>query len=201
LNYTPTKGKPVESDSFFYQLFQQLPRTFFELLGLSAMHAKSYRFASVELKKAFRIDGLFVPKKRRLPIYFVEVQFQRLPTFYANLFAKVFSYLEENDPTQEWIAVAIFPTRKEEPKKLGPYDDLLKSPRVKRVYLQDVTNIVDPPIGLGLLKLLFATETEAEALAPEVARQAELELADSELSLKVVELVERLLILRFPQYG
>jgi hypothetical protein len=36
----------------------------------------------------------------------VEVQFQRLPKFYANLIAKVFCYLDENDPTQEWVAVA-----------------------------------------------------------------------------------------------
>ena len=91
----------METDSFFYQLFQQLPQTLFELLDLPAVRAKSYRFDSVELKKSFRIDGLFVPNKRTLPLYFVEVQFQRLQTFYANLFAKVFCYLEENDPKQE----------------------------------------------------------------------------------------------------
>src|ERR1043166_9117673 len=102
---------PMESDSFFYQLFQNLPQTLFELLGLPASRAKAYRFDSVELKKSFRIDGLFVPKRRSLPLYFVEVQFQRRPNYYANLFAKVFTYLNENDPRQEWVAVAIFPSR------------------------------------------------------------------------------------------
>src|SRR5437879_10177668 len=103
----------METDSFFYRLFNDLPQTLFELIGLPAARAKAYRFDSVELKKAFRIDGLFVPKKRTLPVYFAEVQFQRRQKFYANLFAKVFSYLDENDPKQEWVAVAIFPTRKE----------------------------------------------------------------------------------------
>ncbi len=83
----------METDSLFYQLFQQLPQTLFELLELPAVRATGYQFKSVELKKALRIDGLFVPKKPRLPIYMVEVQFQRVATFYANLFAKVFSYL------------------------------------------------------------------------------------------------------------
>jgi Protein of unknown function (DUF2887) len=33
----------------------------------------------VELKKALRIDGLYKPNKRTLPLYFIEVQFQRAP--------------------------------------------------------------------------------------------------------------------------
>src|SRR5271166_5247409 len=127
----------METDAFFYQLFNKLPQTLFELIDLPAARAKAYRFDSVEVKKAFRIDGLFVPKRATLPLYFVEVQFQRVQTFYANLIAKVFSYLEENDPKQEWVAVAIFRSRKEEPKHLGPYEDLLQSKRVKRIYLDE----------------------------------------------------------------
>src|SRR4051812_21259391 len=105
----------MESDAFFYRLFKQLPQTFFELLHLPARSVEAYRFDSVELKKAYRIDGLFLPKRARLPVYFAEVQFQRLEPFYANLFAKVFYYLEENDPKQDWVAAAIFASRKEEP--------------------------------------------------------------------------------------
>src|ERR1700730_11631339 len=113
----------METDAFFCQLFKQLPETLFELIDLPAARAKSYRFDSVELKKAFRIDGLFVPKRATLPLYFVEVQFQRLAKFYANLFAKVFCYLEENDPKQEWFAVAIFPSRAEDLQDAGRYGD------------------------------------------------------------------------------
>jgi Protein of unknown function (DUF2887) len=39
----------MESDSFFYQLFKELPQTLFDLLGLPATQAESYRFDSVEL--------------------------------------------------------------------------------------------------------------------------------------------------------
>ena len=67
----------METDSFFCQLFKQMPQTLFELLGLPAERARAYRFDSVEVKKSFRIDGLFLPRKASLPLYFVEVQFRR----------------------------------------------------------------------------------------------------------------------------
>lgn len=190
----------METDSFFYRLFSQLPQTFFELLGLPATRAKAYRFHSVELKKAFRIDGLFVPARRKLPLYFVEVQFHRKPNFYANLFAKVFSYLEENDAGQEWVAVAIFPTRAEEPKRLGPYAELLDSQRVRRIYLEDIALSADDlPLGLRVLQLLFASLARAEELAPRIIEEANVEWGHGELTAKVVELVERMLLLRFPE--
>jgi predicted transposase/invertase (TIGR01784 family) len=145
----------METDSFFCRLFKQLPQTLFELLELPAKRARAYRFDSVELKKALRIDGLFVPRRTTLPLYFVEVQFQRMPTFYANLFAKVFCYLEENEPKQEWVAVAIFPSRHEEPKPIGPYEDLLKGDRVKRVYLDELAaSRTPPPVSVGIIQLL-----------------------------------------------
>ena len=98
----------MESDSFFWQLLAKLPETLFALLGLPASRAAEYRFESVEVKKSYRLDGLFIPSKSTLPIYVVEVQFQRNRKFYANLFAKVFSYLEVNDPNQDWRALALF---------------------------------------------------------------------------------------------
>jgi predicted transposase/invertase (TIGR01784 family) len=191
----------METDAFFCQLFKQLPQTLFHLIDLPAARAKSYRFDSVELKKSFRIDGLFLPKRSTLPLYFVEVQFQRVQTFYANLFAKVFCYLHENDPKQDWVAVAIFASRAEEPKYLGPYEDLLRSKRVKRIYLDELATFKNPPVGLGVLQLLFAPMSEVENLAPRVVRKAKLEMPDGDLQAKVVELVEELLISRFPQLG
>lgn len=189
----------METDAFFYQLFNQLPQTLFELLGLPTAQVKAYRFDSVELKKAFRIDGLFVPKSRKLPVYFIEVQFQRSPKIYANLFAKVFCYLEENDPMQEWVAVAIFPTHHEDVKDPGPYADLLKSKRVRRIYLEDFAKVDDPPVGLAVLQLLFSSLKDAQKLAPRIVQKARRE-TDADLQAKVVELLERVLLVRFPEF-
>ena len=81
----------METDSFFWQLLKQLPETLFALLGLPTAEAAHYRIDSDEIKKSYRLDGLFVPTGSDLPVYFVEVQFRRARRFYANLFAKVFS--------------------------------------------------------------------------------------------------------------
>src|SRR5271168_802264 len=113
----------METDSFFYQLLKRLPETLFALLDQPLTHVADYRFDALEVKKSYRLDGLFVPTRSDLPVVFVEVQFRRARRFYANLFAKVFSFLEANDPGQEWLAVAIFPNRSAEPKEQGPYED------------------------------------------------------------------------------
>jgi predicted transposase/invertase (TIGR01784 family) len=189
----------METDSFFCHLLKQLPETLFELLDLPPERALAYRFDSVEVKKSFRIDGIFLPNENILPVMLVEVQFQPLATFYANLFGKVFWYLEENDPGQEWIAVAIFGSRSVEPSQLGPYEDLLRSPRVKRIYLDEVAMPTDPPLGLGLLQLVSAPENEMKELVSRVVFKAEHEFADSEMGRKAVELMKELLLRRFTQ--
>src|SRR5258707_497329 len=95
----------MESDSFFYQFLKELPETLFELIGEPPSRVAHYQFSALELKKSYRLDGIFVPNRADLPVYFVEVQFQRAKGFYANLFSKVCTYLHENDPEQEWVAV------------------------------------------------------------------------------------------------
>jgi predicted transposase/invertase (TIGR01784 family) len=189
----------METDAFFCQLFKQLPQTLFELLGLPPAQARAYRFDAVEVKKSLRIDGLFLPRKAHLPLYFVEVQFQPLPSFYANLFAKVFCYLEENDPGQDWLAVAVFRSRTVEPKALGPYEALLNSPRVRRIYLDEHPMPADPPVGLGLLQLVTAPVEQARELVRRLVARAGHDIADSVRKARVIELLEELLLRRFAQ--
>ena len=191
----------METDTFFYQLFKQLPQAVFEAVGLPAQRARAYRFESVELKKSLRIDGLFIPNKSSLPLLFAEVQFQRLEKFYANLFAKVFGYLDDNDPGQEWLAVAIFPKRRLQPKILAPSEDLLQSKRVTRIFLDELPILDDPPLGLGIMQLAAIPVDEVKGLTARLIRKAEVEIRDSELSAKVIELVEELLIRRFSQFA
>jgi predicted transposase/invertase (TIGR01784 family) len=190
----------METDSFFCQLLQQLPETLFDLLGLPPSQASAYRFDSVEVKKSLRIDGLFVPKEAHLPVYFVEIQFQRQARFYANLFAKVFLYLEANDPIQEWMAVALFPDRAAEPKALTPYEDLLKSRRVRRFYLDELEITEHATVGLKIVQLVSSSQRDTPELVNHLVRRARKE-PNSETSRKVLGLVEELLLRRFTQLG
>jgi predicted transposase/invertase (TIGR01784 family) len=189
----------METDSFFCQLFKQLPQTLFELIGQPSERARSYHFDSVEIKKSLRIDGLFLPKEPDLPVYFVEVQFHRPAAFYANLFAKVFLFLQANDAARDWAAVAIFESRRFEPKHLEPYEDLLRSKPVTRIYLDEYRMPDDPPLGLGILQLVSAPESEVKELVTRLMQKTEREFADSEMGRTVIELMEELLIRRFSE--
>lgn len=160
----------METDSFFWQLLKQLPETLFALLGLPADAAAAYRFDSVEIEKSYRLDGLFVPLQADLPVYFVEVQFRQARRFYANLFAKVFSYLEANDPNQDWLAVALFANRAAEPRPQPPYEDLLASPRVRRVYLEELSPAGAAAPGLTLLQLVTAPKNETPELVAQLVQ-------------------------------
>jgi len=187
----------METDSFFCQLLKCLPQTLFELLGQPGERARLYHFDSIEIKKSFRIDGVFLPKESKLPVIFVEVRFQPLVTFYANLFAKVFLVMEANPSFADWSAVAIFKSRSIEPKHLEPYEDLLKSKRVTRVYLDELAMPANPPLGLGILQLLAAPKNAVKDLVANLVDKATREIADREMASKVIELTEELLMRRF----
>ena len=191
----------METDSFFYRLLKQLPQTLFELVGLPAKRALAYRFDSVELKKSYRIDGLYLPIERGLPLLFVEVQFQRVATFYANLFAKVFSYLGENDPAQQWKAVAIFANRRVEPVACGPYEVLLQSTHVQRIYLDEHPMPADASAGLAILQLVNAPLQQARELAAHILAEARRQDSGSAPAANVIELLEEMLIRRYPQFN
>ena len=83
----------MKTDNYFYLLLKQLPETLFALIGKPLSETSAYRFDALELKKSYRLDGLYRPDDSDLPLYFVEVQFQPSTTFYANLLAKVFLFL------------------------------------------------------------------------------------------------------------
>lgn len=188
----------MHTDSWFYRFLKAWPAGFFGLLGLPASVAERYTFDSVELKKSgWRIDGVMRPKDPSDPFYVIEFQAYDLATFYANLFCKVFGFLELNDPAQDWRAVAIFLERSLEPDHLGPYEDLLNSARVRRVYLDELSPGNDPPLALGIWQLVSAPEDRIKQLLPNLIDKARNELSDRTLSTKVIELVQEILLRRF----
>ncbi len=188
----------MKTDPWFYRLLKAWPAGFFDLLGLPPTLAQRYSFDSVELKKeGWRIDGVFRPLDTKDPVYFLEIQGYSLPTFYANFFAKVFGYLELNDPAQDWRAVAIFVERSFEPVPTQPYESLLSSPRVTRLYLDELPTQADLPLAKGIWQLVAASESRARLLAPKVLAKAQAELTDSALRRRVIQLLQEFLIKRF----
>jgi predicted transposase YdaD len=54
--------------------------------------AARYQYEALEFKEtAHRVDGVFRPKEPELPLYFLEVQFYRLPSVFADVLVKAYT--------------------------------------------------------------------------------------------------------------
>jgi predicted transposase/invertase (TIGR01784 family) len=161
----------VRRDSIFYKLFQQSPSLLFEMVNDPPDRAAQYTFDSVAVKEpTFTIDGVFLPPKRQKPgvVYFCEIQFQKDEQLYERLFGESLLYFYRNRRRfDDWRAVVIYPTRSKEQSIWHPYADLINGPRVHRIYLDELGDMQDVPIGLALMMLTNTKKRQA----PEAARQ------------------------------
>ena len=189
----------MKTDSIFYQIFQTLPTVLFELLGESPLNAIGYKFYSVEVKELeFRFDGIFFPPDDDKLIYFVEVQFQQRDNFYWDLFEEIFLYLKLYRPQQNWYAVAIFPNRSTDTAEPIQYQELFHSGRISRIYLDELEETSADSIGLAMLELIVAQQAQTREKAIKLKELARVSLTEPIIQEKVVELVDKILVYKFP---
>jgi predicted transposase/invertase (TIGR01784 family) len=191
------------TDPIFYRLFETSPETFFLLLGMSQEAARQmsarYQFQAIEFKNtSHRVDGVFLPKEAKDKLYFLEAQFYRLPTLFANLMVKVFTYLEQNDPAQDFCAVVLFADRSLEPDALVPVEDLIHGGKLRRFYLEELTEPVDAPLGLSIVHLIQRSEGNAAVKARELIVRAKTEIDDVAMRKDLIGLIETVILYKLP---
>lgn len=166
----------MHTDKLIYHLLKFAPQGFFALIGRNPDDASRYQFTSVEIKEtAFRIDSVFIPNDKADITYFVEAQFQTDEQFYERFFAEIFFYIRQN-PTNQWKAIVIYPSRSVEQKETKLYATLLASEDVKRVYLDELPE--SDFIASALFELLIVPETRLEGRVRKIAQAAnQLELS------------------------
>jgi predicted transposase/invertase (TIGR01784 family) len=194
------------TDPLFYRLFETSPETFFLVLGMSADSARDmaerYEYEAIEFKEtSHRTDGVFRPKEPGLPLYVVEVQFYRLPSVYADLLVKVYTYLKQHDPGQGFCGVVLFADRRLEPEELTPYQPLLDAGLIRRFYLEEMPEVTNAPLGLSILYLIRETETQAPAAARDLVARTKREIGDEALRADLIELIETVIIYKLPGLG
>ncbi len=191
----------MKTDTLFYQLFQNFPSIFFELIGQPTTDTSIYQFTAPEVKqRAFRFDGLFLPiaESSELPIYFVEVQFQKKPKFYSRLFAEIFLYFYQYDvPTEEWYAIVIYRRRSLEVPAPRRYWELMEH-RVQRIYLDEIEQEAEPSIGVGIVQLVVESKKKTGNLARQLITKARQDLPDATLQQQIIELIETVVLYKFP---
>jgi predicted transposase/invertase (TIGR01784 family) len=184
----------MRRDSIFYRLFQENPSLLFELVSETPPNAADYSFDSVEIKEmSFRIDGVFLPADSSL-VYFAEVQFQKDEQLYERLFAELFLYLrQKRSRCIDWRAIVIYPSRGMEQSETRPYQMLLDSRNVIRVYLNELGEVETLSPGLGLMVLT----TLSEKLAPEKARWLINRANTQPNSHAIIEMVTEIMVYKF----
>lgn len=190
----------MKTDTIFYQLFQSFPSIFFELIVQPTTDINSYQFTSPEVKqRAFRFDGLFLPiaESSELPIYFVEVQFQKKPKFYARLFAEIFLYFYQYDHNTEWYAIVIYRRRSIETPAPQQYRELMEH-RVRRIYLDELGETAEQFIGVGIVQLVVESKKKTPEVARNLIEKARRELADAITQQQIIELIETVVLYKFP---
>jgi len=190
----------MRRDSIFYQLFQQTPEILFELLDNPPANAQNYRFDSVAVKEPkFEIDGVFLPPESETPgvVYFCEVQFQKDELLYERLFGESFLYFYRNRSRfSDWQAVVIYPSRTIEQSQIRPYQDLLNGSRVHRVYLNELGEMAQLPLGVALMVLTTLQENQASVEARNLLFRSQQELPP-QMSRAIMEMITTIMVYKF----
>jgi predicted transposase/invertase (TIGR01784 family) len=190
----------MKTDSFFYRFFLAFPEAFFLLIGLAKQKAKNYKFASVEVKDIdFRFDGLFVPKAKDELIYCVEAQFRKELDFYPRFFGKIFTYLQQHAPANDWRAIVFFPNKAADPGIHLHSREFFESGRLQRIYLADLPKKYLEKFPLNLLKIIIDSKTKVLATAKTIIRKLPKQVPDAKQQETIVELLINLLASKLPE--
>ena len=189
----------MRRNSIFYKLFQQAPTLLFELLPDPPDNAAAYRFDSVAIKEPrFEIDGVFLPPEGETgTVYFCEVQFQKDEQLYERVVAESLLYFYRNRSRfNDWQVVIIYPSRRTEQSQWHPYQELLDSHRVYRVYLDELGEIRALPVWMALMLLTIVAEDQAVAEARYLLGRTQAE-APSTSGRAIMEMVITIIAYRF----
>ena len=191
----------MKTDSIFYQIFLRFPGSFFELMGQPSQQADDYEFTSREVKQlSFRLDGLFLPttEETEQPLYLVEVQFQPDETFYYRVFAEFFLFLKQYQPPHPWQIVVIYPSRSIEREQTLHFGELLNLSSVRRIYLNELGEAGSGSLGIGVVKLVIESETQAVESAKSLIERTREQLTDERLQRELIDLIETIIFYKFP---
>jgi predicted transposase/invertase (TIGR01784 family) len=191
----------METDSLFYRLFSENPKVLFELLGEKAPRT-TYTFGSYEIKQtSLRADGILLPKSTKSPIVFVEAQgyLDRKNEVYPSFFAKIFMYLRDQTPVNDWRAVMLFTKRKFDPGVPIHYQDFLMTDRLQLVYLDEMPSIMDQSLEVSLIQLFTMKRPLAFDRAKAILAQAQTETSDAIEQQRVLEWIVTVFVHKFPK--
>lgn len=109
----------------------------------------------------------------------------------------MFLYFYRNrDRFDDWQAVVIYPSRTTEQSQTRPYQDLLNGSRVHRVYLNELGEMAQLPLGVALMVLTTLPETQAPIEARNLLFRSRQE-SPPQTSRAIMEMVTTIMVYKF----
>jgi predicted transposase/invertase (TIGR01784 family) len=191
----------MRRDAIYYQIFKRFPSLLFTLLDHPPEQAQGYRFESIEIKEPdFRIDGVFLPPDNASPkiVYFAEFQAQRDDLLYDRLFSESMLYLRRNPQVyDDWYGVVIFTARSVEPRNTHIHRSLLNGPQVRRIYLDELGDIDQQPLGISLLQLTTLSKRNMATQAKQLLARVEQEDVGLLGKNAIIEMITTIAVYKF----
>jgi predicted transposase/invertase (TIGR01784 family) len=191
----------MKRDTIFYELFQEFPNIFFELIGEANTDPQIYDFKSQEIKqRGFRLDGIFIPpnRNRNQPTYFVEAQCYKDQKFYKRFLTSIILYFNQYPPyNPDWYAIVVFDTRKND-VPFPEYLNALRQAHLKCFYLNEMGEDAYESLSLGILKLIVEGKRKAKLAAKQLVNKARQEFNNKAAQEKFLELIESIVINKYP---
>jgi predicted transposase/invertase (TIGR01784 family) len=114
------------------------------------------------------------------------------------LFAEVCLYLCQNEPRNDWGAVILYPSRSIDTGDIKHYREFFVSERVRRIYLDELTDATSLPIGLATVKLIVTSEDTAIVEARELIARTTSEINSAAKQQELLQLIETILLYKLP---
>ena len=187
----------MKRDTIFYRIFQQSPVLLFDLMPFLPENSLRYTFESVEVKEAsFRIDGVLTPPDPSGDVFFTEIQMQPDPLLYERVFAEIGNYVyRRTELFADWRSVVIYPSRSVEQSTTKVPSELFASGRILPVYLDELGEIEQLPVGLGLMVL---TTLEGDRSIAEAKRLLERFSRSVDMN-GILEIVSTIMVYKFTE--
>lgn len=147
----------------------------------------------------FEIDGVFLPPEDHpVVVYYAEVQFQRDDRLYERIVSESSNHFYRNrDQFTDWQAVVIYPSRSMEQKNVYPYRALLNSDQFHRIYLNELGDIRELPLGLALMRLTIETSKKAPEAARYLLARSNNEIRDPQANRAIMEMLTTIMVYKF----
>ena len=147
----------------------------------------------------FEIDGVFLPPDDKPGVvYYGEVQFQRDDRLYERLVSESSNHFFRNrDKFSDWQAVVIYPSRSTEQKDVYPYRALINSDQFHRIYLNELGDARELPIGLALLALTIEKPKKVKETALYLADRTKKEISDPQTTRAIMDMLATIVVYTF----